>query len=330
MFLLLVVWFFAGYVQRTTAPAPPSVVAPTGVRTNFCSRSLQVQKGQISVADALRNRTVTIAVSQDSSGFIMMTNNITGMPTGGFMYKLHQTMATAGGFKIKYVPVPFVFGEEGGTGCCPTPWLIQVLNHVDIFANDLYIDTAHRRSLGLGFTQEILDSSLVLVTTQNNNFMPLDFFSFLLPFSKELWIAVAAVIIFNGFCDYYLHVLSPNNYVNDTFDGEEGETKQLSSSLFVSFFLFTRVDELEMENWPAKWLNVGFSFLILIINATYTANLASVLLLPSVTITKLHSMEEANDLGSKICAWSGTYAAAVIQNKYPNVQLIPLNSTSTM
>ena len=202
---------------------------------------------------------------------------------------------------------------------------------------------------GLGFVSQVIDSSLILVTESITHAADLSYVAFLLPFSAELWIALAAVIVFNGLLDYALQRLSPYRYVSDacvcsvrgpivhlftshvppparlcldsytTVDGPTPSVRSLdhdenhdagdvceksaTSSMFVSWYLFTRVDEFEEENWPGRWLNTGYSFLILIFNSTYVANLASAFLVGTSTTTRLLSIDDANSRGSRICAW---------------------------
>jgi hypothetical protein len=55
-----------------------------------------------------------------------------------------------------------------------TSYMLTMLPYVDVFAGTLYPDTVAKRALGIGFTQEILDASLVLVTTQSTVDSPLD------------------------------------------------------------------------------------------------------------------------------------------------------------
>jgi len=90
---------------------------------------------------------------------------------------------------------------------------------------------------------------------------------------------------------------------DDEADAGDVADKSATSSMFVSWYLFTRVDEFEEENWPGRWLNTGYSFLILIFNSTYVANLASAFLVGTSTTTRLLSIDDANSRGSRICAW---------------------------
>ena len=65
-------------------------------------------------------------------------------------------------------------------------------------------------------------------------------------------------------------------------------------------------------------LNIGLSFFVLIIAATYTANLASSFINNTPQILALSSMEEANRLHSKVCASIGQTTATLLAN-YPSV-----------
>ena len=49
-----------------------------------------------------------------------------------------------------------------------------MLPYVDFYAGKLYPDTVAARTLGGGYTQEILDASLVLITTEATSELPYD------------------------------------------------------------------------------------------------------------------------------------------------------------
>ena len=74
-------------------------------------------------------------------------------------------------------------------------------------------------------------------------------------------------------------------------------------------------------------LNIGLSFFVLIIVATYTANLASSFINNTPQILALSSMEEANRLHSKVCASIGQTTATLLAN-YPSVVPVLLTPPS--
>ena len=49
-----------------------------------------------------------------------------------------------------------------------------MLPYVDFYAGKLFPDTVAARALGIGYTREILDASLVLITTETRSKSPYD------------------------------------------------------------------------------------------------------------------------------------------------------------
>ena len=75
-------------------------------------------------------------------------------------------------------------------------------------------------------------------------------------------------------------------------------------------------------------LNIGFTFFILIIVATYTANLAQIFISQQTIAPTIASIEDANSRKLPVCALAGTTAYMSIQSLYPQVNIQPVNSNS--
>lgn len=131
----------------------------------------------------------------------MKINSTSGLPDSGFLYDLQQMISYYGGFEFQYVLVP-----DFQTSSASDDKLLQVLPYVDLYGN-WFPDTAVSRSNGIGFTQAAVDASLVLVTfmgTEGSNAPFLNrIFTFLLPFSNEIWIYIALLLVVNGFVHWY-------------------------------------------------------------------------------------------------------------------------------
>ena len=111
------------------------LVAPTNyrppfnsTRTNFCSRAKQLRNGSVTLANFLAGTTVSIAVHSDVVPFYMTLSPNATVPTGGFVFALHNQLAARGGFKIKYVMTPGV-----ATFASRTEYLQHVLPYVDLW-----------------------------------------------------------------------------------------------------------------------------------------------------------------------------------------------------
>ena len=145
-----------------------------------------------------------------------------GNPLSGFDFDLQNAIAKRGGFTFHYVLV-----DDPGPTESFTHWLSSLVPNVDIVATDWYSDTITRRNVGLGFTQEIVDASLILVTTQSSVDPQLNYWSFATPFAPELWGALIAVLIVQALVMFF-------------FGGDEDTT--LFKSLYLSICTICQVD----------------------------------------------------------------------------------------
>ena len=158
-----------------------------------------------------------------------MTVNSTGtkgFPLSGFDFDLQNAIAQRGGFKFQYVLV-----DDPGPTESFTHWLTSLVSNADIVATDWYSDTIARRNVGLGFTEELVDASLVLVTTQSTaKGGGMDFWSlwnFLYPFAPKLWGTLAALVFVNALLMFF-------------FTGSDDTT--LFKNIYMSFSTFCQAE----------------------------------------------------------------------------------------
>jgi hypothetical protein len=178
--------------------------------------------------------------------------------------------------------------------------------------------------------QVIVDASLVLVTTDSSENTDADFWNFLLPFSGDLWGVLIILVVFNALA----HVLMQNfnnplwwgkssnaPVADDAASEEEDDSVSLFDSLYQMWGAFTGGGSPEPSKYSTKLLNMGFYFVILIIMASYTANMAT-FLLASPANTDLQSIDDAAQQSARICVLSGSSAQSTMKAAYPTIQLV--------
>ena len=134
------------------------------------------------------------AVTRTSAPFYMNTS--TGNPAGGFLYKVQQVLAKRGGFRFRYILEPDLKSDT------QSQWLTNLTSRVDLVAASWFADTTSRRQSGLGFTQGLVDASLVLVT--QSTVQGANIWSFTIPFTGALWFAIMCLVVFNTILYYLL------------------------------------------------------------------------------------------------------------------------------
>jgi hypothetical protein len=103
--------------------------------------------------------------------------------------------------------------------------------------------------------------------------------------------------------------------------------EEISDAIYGSFGAFTNAANVEVENSSQKMLNIGFTFFLVIILASYTANLASNLISQETSTSAIADMDDANSRALSICVLKGTSAQTVVAASYPRVELVALSST---
>lgn len=199
-------------------------------------------------------------------------------------------------------------------------YILNVVNHVDLFANTWYADTPARRSSGIDFTQPVADSSLVLVTLMSPPKPEISFSSFLLPFENRLWGAIFVVIFLTGFMFWVFEPVDGNYNI-----------PSILRSVYTSFGNFAGADGLETNTRVPTMMFLAYSFFLIIVLASYTANLASMLVTATVETTPVQSIQDANNIGASICVLhTFTAAATVLSTSYPNVKIVRVTGTTNI
>lgn len=178
-------------------------------RTNFCNEANHVRlTGNHSLFNALTGKEIVVAVrEQDLTPFYLNANlsnvhiNKIIIPTSGYMYDLQTAIAKQGGFRFVYKIV-----KDAGKFATYTDYIRYAMGVADFVADDIYSDTVTRRALGIGFTAEVADSSFILLTKTLYQPPQKNLFSFLLPFTNELWWLIAMSIVFNALMRMYIDI----------------------------------------------------------------------------------------------------------------------------
>lgn len=142
------------------------------------------------------------------------------------------------------------------------------------------------RQTVLDFTQPYMTFGLafmIRVQEVNGNY-----FRFLLPFDKYLWVAICVLVTVMGFSVWFCSLFSPLGYFGRCVqakstkqlkpeDLKQVDTLSLNNSIWSSWKAYVRRSAEHPRSWSGKLTVSVFWFAVMIINATYTANLAAYL-----------------------------------------------------
>ena len=138
----------------------------------------------------------------------------------------------------------------------------------------------------------------------------MDFFT---PFTNRVWQYLTLAIIINALINW---VVDPP-YETRTFQSVTG-------LLYLSLGSFTDCETMSPKKKELYILNLGFSLLLYIIGASYTASLASFLISQTVPVHVILSIDDANSRNMRVCVLQGTAQATIISLYYPNIKLVVL------
>lgn len=182
--------------------------------------------------------------------------------------------------------------------------------------------TLERLELGIRFMQPWFDGSIIMI---RKKFIPevddgtVEVWNWLRPFSFEVWIVTIATIFFSGFAYMWLEHLSGHRRHREFW-------QWFSDNVYLSAISFPQNYEFQPRSAAARLFGVSISLWALVMTATYTANLASLLVDTKEPRLVVEEIDDAITLGIPVCVYEGTGADAFIKQKYKQARRVPLKS----
>jgi len=112
---------------------------------------------------------------------------------------------------------------------------------------------------------------------------------------------------------------------------EKTDKKGFWDMFYFSYIQFSTIDDLEVDARTEKWMKLLFSFFLLIIVSTYTANLATYLISAnSQKQLPISNIAQANAKRARICFRKGAAAIALTTAQYKGVKVVSSTTTSNI
>ena len=214
---------------------------------------------------------------------------------GGLLVEMLDSLALNMGFTYECVASP-AYDVDSATGLT----MLQA-GTVDLIISDLSPAVVQQDLSVLKTTpfHNSYFSGLVLKTSK-----PYSLFRFMDPFDLNMYLTMLAVIVGTAFLLSALDVIWPtdvsslrgkhrlcdgHNDVRDFFGAFTSSVYHMSAATLGG-------EDYEWLTWPLKVLRIGMLLVVLVVNATYTANLAAFLSAPS---TKVHGPQTMDELGDE-------------------------------
>ena len=280
----------------------------SAIQQNYCQEMAQLQNtsSPFDSINSLAGRTVKVGINLDADPAMMYLPQGSYHPNNGLLYKLEQEIAKRGQFKLEYVLVPSLSSYAS-----TDQFLNEVGNSCDIYGAGVVTDTSNRRAAGIDFSVGVVDNSIILVTTtaigRSNSI-----WAFATPFDQNLWILIYMIAIFHAVVFYICEKTKgfessgddPNPPVlAGKNDNDDGPPISLTFAIYDSLLMS---GEPEPTTGASGILKISFSIFLLIIIASYGANLANIYISAQVPSIPVVSISDANDQAAPICTLVGT------------------------
>ena len=256
---------------------------------------------EMDVKEALRNKTLRVTVPTNAEPYVMLqenNQNLTGNDRfEGYCIDLIQDISKILGFKFEIYPAPnnaygsFKNGEWNGM-------IRELLDHrADMAIADFTMTSA--RQGAVDFTLPFMNLGISILFKKPEDAPP-DLFSFLKPFSLEVWVYMATAFLGVSLLLYVISRLSPYEWVSghpceDDPDELENQFSLGNCLWFTVGSLMQQGSDLAPRALSTRTLASIWWFFTLIMISSYTANLAAFL-----TVSRMASpIENAEDLAKQ-------------------------------
>ncbi|KAL7539943.1 hypothetical protein ACHAXR_009731 [Thalassiosira sp. AJA248-18] len=295
-------------------------------RSNLCDRQNLLRSGDIDFLDVLRGLNLSVGLLY-LPGLDYVTYDEEAGTFSGYWIEILDELADRVGFSWQeswgLILSPSV---EGAFRLNPNATFDDLLSWA-AYAYDFsfaeWDRTIERMQLGLDFPAGFSDSSTILIGRNTNDDEPsFRVFSFMQPFDWTVWVSILATTIFTGLA---YKLVSKTYYIGQTTmqPQDENVSEHVAGvNIYYAALTATGHNEFSPVTLGERILVLSLCFWSLVIAATYTANLASVMISKNQPIYLATSITEAQSKGVSICASKGFSAAVKLRRKYPNLKLV--------
>lgn len=321
LFFLLSVWS-ATWAQESPSLLVDKFDRSVSYRTNVCERQLSVWNNTLALPDALRGLNLTVVITNyqkpDEVQFFTLSDGKIKADDPGLFAVILDEVAHRAGFAWRHsfaaVP-PLTTATDGNkTWTDILTWGTEVF---DISMEKWGMST-QRMALGISFPTGWWDSSIVLAEQfdPSQKKREVDLWSFLKPFETSVWGMIVGTVVIAGLIYWFL------DYLNAFADERALEEKPVAS-IFLAALTFTGHFELRPNTLAAQIMAFSFTFWALIVGAAYTANMASFLVSPVVSVFKVPTIEVAAQSGAALCVQKNAVIQSILNEEFPGLNLVP-------
>jgi hypothetical protein len=316
LFRVFFVPFLVVYSQELPRfTAPETFDYSVSHRQSVCDRQQAFHDGTVKLRDALIGLEVRpwLPLGSSFSDLDAITgavSNDTELP--GLIIDILDEVARRGEFTWRNsfgVSYADDVAQKGKTFDDVLYWALDTYD----MAAAVFIRTFARINQGAVFPEGFVDSSIIMVGKQTNE-SKLNLWSFLEPFSWQVWLMILGTFIVSGIIYLWME------WIDEDSDRQVLGHKP-TEVIYFSALTFIGDNKFQPKTDFARLFITALSFFSLMVGSAYTANLASFLVVQNTPSLQVQTIGEAVQAGFRLCVVAGSAAEGLIVDAYPSAKL---------
>jgi len=292
----------------------------TNHRQNFCDNYERMidNSTTLTLSQALSGEHINAIFATNTRGLFNYDEE-TGLDPNfpGLFPKIMDEIAERANFTWRTTGFGFI--NKTNSSITSTEMLVWGAENYDIFVGEWDV-TATRMNLELSFTSEVFDTDVIMVrnviVTESKD--QIFWGNWLYPFEGSVWIMVLVTIILSCFTFQFLEFIGKVRVTD-----QRSLWKWTLDNFYMCLINFTQNFAHEPTTYAGQVFSVSFAFWAMLIGATYTANLASLLVQEAGSLEfTLNRIQDAIDLKMYICINPKESIMEYMENTHP--QALPL------
>jgi len=281
-------------------------------RTDFCEVHRRVENGEILLRNALKDMNIRPALFRyqldKKTGAIAEVNPPIGI-------KILDEIARRAQFKFRDSYGVVDSPNENQTWSEVLYWSLDTYD----LNGDWYLRTTERLADGIIFPEKWYDGSLIMIRKTVIVDGATNLAAFLRPFTVVVWILIVATAFISGLIYYAIDYIDCDGDKNK-MEGTKGDAMALMLLILSG----------QYTTDPKKTGNrlIAFStwFLFLIVLATYTANLASFLVIRNTPQLVIKDIQDAIKNNLRVCVMRDTAGAEYMRDNHDTARIVAKDS----
>jgi len=277
-------------------------------RTNFCEVHRRVENGEILLRNALKDMNIRPVLFRyqlnKETGAIAEVNPPIGI-------KILDEVARRAQFKWRDSYGVVDSPNKNQTWGEVLSWSLDTYD----LNGDWYLRTTERLADGIIFPEKWYDGSLIMIRKTVILDGVFQWKAFLMPFTFVVWILIVATAIISGLIYYAI------DYIDCDGDRNKMEVRK-RDVLFLMLLNFTGEYAFDPKKTGNRLIALSTCFLFLIVLATYTANLASFLVIRNTPQLVINDIQDVikNDL--RVCVLRDAAAEVFMRDNHDTAKIV--------